>query len=82
MRNETMLLELFAFGRPANWVFYISYMLTAVQRKHRNAGNVAKEAYTVEEVFDRIGYKLVDVFGEDFKKKLNKGRAELDMLPL
>jgi hypothetical protein len=36
----------------------------------------------VEEVFDRIGYKLVDAFGENFKNKLNKGRAKFDMPPL
>jgi len=41
-----------------------------------------KKAYTVEEVFDRIGYKLADAFGEDFKNKLNKGRAKFDMPPL
>jgi len=57
-------------------------MLATVQKKTRNIGNVVKEAYTVEEVFDRIGYKLVDAFGEDFKNKLNEGRAELGMQPL
>jgi len=57
-------------------------MLATVQKKPRNIGNVVKEAYTVEEVFDRIGYKLVDAFGEDFKNKLNEGRAELGMQPL
>jgi len=54
-----------------------------VQKKPKNITcNVAKDAYTVEEVFDRIGYKLVNAFGEDFKNKLNEGRAELDMPPL
>ena len=58
-------------------------MLTTVQKKPKNITcNVAKDAYTVEEVFDRIGYKLVNAFGEDFKNKLNEGRAELDMPPL
>jgi hypothetical protein len=57
-------------------------MLATVQKKTKHIGNVVKEAYTVEEVFDRIGYKLVDAFGEDFKNKLNEGRAELGMQPL
>jgi len=57
-------------------------MLANVQKETKNIGNVVKEAYTVEEVFDRIGYKLVDAFGEDFKNKLNEGRAELGMQPL
>ena len=58
-------------------------MLTDVQDKTAvYGGKATQKAYTVEEVFDRIGYKLVDAFGEDFKNKLNEGRAELDMLPL
>jgi len=58
-------------------------MLTTLQKKPKNITcNVAKDAYTVEEVFDRIGYKLVDAFGEDFKNKLNEGRVELGMQPL
>jgi len=56
--------------------------MLAVQKETKNIGNVVKEAYTVEEVFDRIGYKLVDAFGEDFKNKLNEGRVELGMQPL
>jgi hypothetical protein len=58
-------------------------VLTDVQDKTAvYDGKAIQKAYTVEEVFDRIGYKLVDAFGEDFKNKLNKGRAELDMPPL
>ena len=57
--------------------------MLAVQKKPKSITcNVAKDAYSVEEVFDRIGYKLVDAFGEDFKNKLNEGRVELGMQPL
>jgi hypothetical protein len=38
--------------------------------------------YSTEEVFDRLGRKLIEHYGEDFRIKLNQSRAERGMKPL
>jgi hypothetical protein len=37
---------------------------------------------TVDEWMDRLGNKLIDHYGEDFRKMLNEARAERNMNPL
>jgi hypothetical protein len=37
---------------------------------------------TVDEWMDRLGRKLIDHYGEDFRKMLNEARAEREMKPL
>jgi hypothetical protein len=38
--------------------------------------------YTSEEIFDKLGGKLIAHYGEDFRKMLNASRAERGLRPL
>lgn len=40
------------------------------------------EGYTVDEVFDEVGKKLIAHFGEDFRLQVNESRTKCGMLPL
>ncbi len=57
-------------------------MLAAVKENMMEIDGVMQRVYAVEEVFDRIGYNLIEVFGEDSRKKLNKVRAKFGMAAL
>jgi len=37
---------------------------------------------TVDEWMDRLGRKLIDFYGADFRRMLNQARAERGLLPL
>jgi len=37
---------------------------------------------TVEEWMDRLGRKLIPLYGDDFRRMLNQARAERGLLPL
>jgi hypothetical protein len=38
--------------------------------------------YTTEDAFDRLGRKLIEHYGEDFRIRLNQSRAERGMKSL
>ena len=44
--------------------------------------NNCPSGITVEEWIDRLGIKLIDFYGEDFRQMLNQARSERGLLPL
>jgi hypothetical protein len=47
--------------------------------EHEGSGRIGQ---SVHEWMDRLGRKLIEHYGEDFRPVLNKARAEHDLLPL